>query len=211
MPVRERTNRHARDAPKREGLARTVDQSINRLFKDCALRHGQPRGTIILPAFATTLLLPLLLASTPDAAAKRRAGAEAPVQLAQVTIEQRVIIRIPTMREGQASVMREGAPLPPPEVRLKEVKGPKCLQLNRLRGAVINPASGVTMVTLLREQFRAHFSRSCRPAEFYAGFYIEPNKDGALCARRDTLHSRNGSTCEIEKFSRLVPDDDDDD
>ncbi len=162
------------------------------------------------------LLLPLLLATSPDAVGRRSVNAQAQsaqasVQLAQVTIEQRVIIRIPTMRNGPASVMREGEPPPPPENRLKEVKGPKCLQLNRVRGAVINAANGVTMVTNLREQFRAHFGRACRPADFYAGFYIEPNKDGALCAGRDMLHARSGSTCEIEKFSRLVIDDDDDD
>lgn len=168
-------------------------------------------GENSLPALTMPLLLPLLLASSPDAIGRRSVSAQAPVQLAQLTIEQRVIIRIPTMRNGPASVMREGEPSPPSESRLKEVKGPKCLQLNRLRGAVINAANGVTMVTNLREQFRTHFGRACRPADFYAGFYIEPNKDGALCAGRDMLHARSGSTCEIEKFSRLVIDDDEDD
>lgn len=165
-----------------------------------------------MPAFTTTLLLPLLLASAPDAAQKRRpdpAPLPASTQWAQLTIEQRVIIRIPTVRgEQRSSLMREGAAPPLPAPVLKEVKGPKCLQLNRVRGAVINPTSGVTMLTVPRERFRTHFGRACRAADFYAGFYIEPNKDGAICAGRDTLHARNGSTCEIVKFSRLVPDED---
>lgn len=130
---------------------------------------------------------------------------EAPTQWAQLTIEQRVIIRIPTMRDGQRSGLMREKNEPPPAPALKETKGPKCLQLNRLRSASVSPENGVTMLVVPREQFRAHFGRACRPADFYAGFYIEPNKDGALCAGRDTLHARSGSTCEIVKFSRLVP------
>ncbi|HWJ70455.1 MAG TPA: hypothetical protein VNS79_10460 [Sphingobium sp.] len=155
----------------------------------------------------TTLLLPLLLASASDSIDNRRPDAlEGATRLAQLTIEQRVIIRIPTMRNGlRSSLMRERDETPPPAPALKEMKGPKCLQLNRLRGATISAEEGVIMVVVPREQFRPHFSRACRPADFYAGFYIEPNKDGALCAGRDTLHARNGSTCEIVKFSRLSP------
>lgn len=156
----------------------------------------------------------MLLASAPDATPAH--GSEAPsenqlagTQWAQVTIEQRVIVRIPTMRPRQqpSSAMTEAAPVPPPPpVRWKETKGPKCLPLGGIRGAVLTAQNGVTMVTTRQEQYRAHFSRSCRAADFYAGFYIQPNDDGALCAGRDTLHARNGSTCEIEKFSRMIPD-----
>lgn len=143
----------------------------------------------------------MLLAAAPDAPKVPSSS-----QWAQVTIEQRVIIRIPTVRPRgeRSSLTAEAAPAPPP--RLRETKGPRCLPLNRIRGAVITMLNGVTMVTSQSEQFRTHFGRACRPADFYAGFYIEPNKDGAICAGRDTLHARNGSTCEIEKFSLLVPE-----
>jgi len=163
-----------------------------------------------LPVFATPLLLPVLLASAPDVGRNRPPDGDAlpaPTQWAQLTIEQRVIIRIPTVRSGQrSSLMREDDASPLPAPAMKEEKGPKCLQLNRVRGAVINPTSGVTMLTVPRERFRTHLGRACRAADFYSGFYIEPNKDGAICAGRDTLHARNGSTCEIVKFSRLVVD-----
>lgn len=150
----------------------------------------------------------MLLASAPDAIPRRSDGAPAapsrPIELAQVTIEQRVIIRIPTVpvRPARTNAMDERAPAPP--IRWKESKGPKCLPLNRIRGAVITATSGVTMVTGRDEQFRAHFGRACRPADFYSGFYIQPSKDGSLCAGRDTLHARNGSACEIEKFSKMT-------
>lgn len=160
-----------------------------------------------MPAFTTTFLLPVLLASAADAAPPRNGETQPGRQWAQVTIEQRVIIRIPTVRQRdpqRSSVVSEAPAPPAPPIRWKELKGPKCLPLNGIRGAVITTLSGVTMVTARQEQFRTHFGRSCRAADFYSGFYIQPNEDGALCAGRDTLHARNGSTCEIEKFSRMV-------
>jgi hypothetical protein len=166
-----------------------------------------------LPTFPPPFLLPLLLV-----AAATSAMAQEPmpgVQLAQVTIEQRVIIRIPLVRPQTAA---RGASLPQPipdapqnASAVKEVKGPKCLKLDKLRGAVINAAAGtITMLTDKDERFRTHFGRMCRAADFYSGFYVQPNKDGSICVGRDTLHARNGSTCDIERFGKLVPDDDDD-
>lgn len=170
-----------------------------------------------MPLFAPPLLLTLLLATAP-AVLPPPANLQSArgIELAQLTIEQRVIIRIPIVPPTAPSpdlppdARGAGlAPLPqpePPQVpTMKEVKGPKCLRLNRLRGAVISMASGITMVTDKNEHFRAHFSRMCRAASFYQGFYIQPDKDGHLCAGRDVLHARNGSVCAIERFSRLVP------
>jgi hypothetical protein len=144
----------------------------------------------------------LRLSDTPPAVPART------VDLAQVVIEQRVIIRIPTIRPGaqRSSVIRETAAPPPPPIRWKEVKGPKCLPLNGIRGATSSLNEGVTLIGGRNEQYRTHFSRSCRTTDFYSGFYIQPHEDGAICAGRDTLHARNGSTCEIEKFSRMVPE-----
>ncbi|MCW2388423.1 hypothetical protein M2333_001469 [Sphingobium sp. B11D3B] len=122
------------------------------------------------------------------------------VQLAQLSIEQRVIIRIPTM----PAQPRTAAPAPP-VIQWKEGRGPRCLPLNLIRAAVVTHADGVTMVVSNTERYRAHLGRACRAADFYSGFYISPDKDGVLCAGRDMLHARNGSACEIERFSRLTP------
>jgi hypothetical protein len=162
-----------------------------------------------LPAFTTTLLLPALLATAADALPRGDAPSRPqPVQLAQVTIEQRVIIRIPMVppRGATRSSLSTPSAPEPPSMRWKEAKGPKCLSLKLIRGAHIAPLGGITMLTSRNERIRAHFDRGCRPADFFAGFYIEPHKDGALCAGRDTLHARNGMTCEIEKFSKLLPE-----
>jgi len=149
----------------------------------------------------------MLLASAPDADVPvLRAG----TQLAQVTIEQRVIIRIPVVqtRMPRADSARQSvAPPPPPPAPIREVGGPRCLPLARIQGAIINMDSGVVMIAGRHQRFRAYFGRACRAVDFYAGFYVEPAGDGALCAGRDELHARNGSSCTIERFSRLVRDD----
>jgi len=163
----------------------------------------------VLLDFASPIIASVLLMAASGVAAAPDVPQYEPVQLAQVTIEQRVIIRIPTVPPPR----QRGAGIAPPLSQLrdapevKEVKGPKCLKLERIRGAVINTESGITMLTDKDERFRAHFGRRCRAADFYSGFYIEPNKDGTICAGRDLLHARNGSTCDIERFGKLLPDD----
>lgn len=131
------------------------------------------------------------------------------MQFSQLTIEQRVIIRVPVVPQrapAAPSAVQRDRPPPSPE-EYKEVKGPKCLQMRNLRGAIVEGERTLMLFSAPGERYRAHFGKSCRGADFYAGFYIVPNKDGAICAGRDDLHTRNGSTCEVQRFSRLVPDD----
>lgn len=173
-----------------------------------------------MPAFVSPFIATLLLAAAPGF------GAHAPgprepqhpqartdhIQLAQLTIEQRVIIRIPTelpredreRRRYEREQDDDWSPRAPP-LEIKEIKGPKCLALNHIRGAAISLENGVTMVTGRGKRFRVHFNRKCDSEDFYSGFYIEPPKDGALCAGRDSLHARNGSICAITHFTQLVP------
>ena len=160
-----------------------------------------------MPLFTSFIALPLLLSGANEPA--RLMGiwlvsVERPVELAQLSIEQRVIIRIPTM-PGRATGVLDDAP--PSAIRWKESKGPRCVPLGLIRAAAVTSEGGVTMVVNRRERYRAHLNRSCRTADFYAGFYITPTKDGVLCADRDMIHARNGSVCEIEKFGRLSPED----
>lgn len=169
-----------------------------------------------MPKFAPSIVLSAVLAVAAAAATPEDRPDMTRVQLAQVTIEQRVIIRIPMVRTtapnaGQRASIAPPIPDEPQAPTVKEVKGPKCLKVDRLRGALINPVTGmVTMLTDKDELFRAHFGRMCRAADFYSGVYIQPTKDGSICVGRDTLHARNGSSCDIERFGKLVVDDDDD-
>lgn len=160
-----------------------------------------------MPLFTSLIILPLLLSGASESVrlTERRANdGGQPIELAQLSIEQRVIIRIPTM-PGRAPGAASDALASP--IRWKESKGPRCVPLGLIRAAAVTPDRSVTMVVNRRERYRAHLGRSCRTADFYAGFYITPNKDGVLCADRDMIHARNGSVCEIEKFGRLSPED----
>lgn len=153
----------------------------------------------------------LLVAIAMDGAADAPPrGGEVVLAQAQLTIERRVIIRVPVMPRGGAAraAAMQAADVPPaPPVELKETKGPKCLTVRNLRGAIVEGERTLQLFSAPGERYRAHFGRSCRGADFYSGFYIAPSKDGSLCAGRDDLHTRNGSTCEVQRFTRLVPDD----
>ncbi len=173
-----------------------------------------PEGIIDLFKLAPPILLSVLACATAAAQTPPESRPQTlpmtRVQLAQVTIEQRVIIRIPLVRPGAPNRRGTAAAPPLPDdaeaPAFRETKGPKCLRVDQLRGAVINPVTGVTMVTDKEERFRTYFGRMCRAADFYSGFYVEPHQDGSICAGRDVLHARNGSTCSIERFGKLVPE-----
>jgi hypothetical protein len=125
-----------------------------------------------------------------------------PVVLAQLTIEQRVIIRVPMVRPPA----KPRAPAPPPQTEWDEKKGPRCLAIRSIRAAGISSDSGVDLILTNGERYRARLERGCTTDDFYMGFYIEPSEDGSLCAARDELKARGGRECEITAFRRLVPE-----
>jgi hypothetical protein len=125
-----------------------------------------------------------------------------PVELAQMTIEQRVIIRVPLARQRARAPQSEEAP-----VEWKEKKGPKCLAIRSIRSASISAQSSIDMMLLSGERYRARLERGCRAVDFWSGFYVEPSKDGSLCAGRDSVQARGGTECEIDAFRKLVAED----
>lgn len=130
------------------------------------------------------------------------ASAEGSVRFAQVTIEQRVIIRVPLVAPP-----RPGRPAPPPPVQdWDEKKGPRCLAIRSIRSADLTGRNSVDLILSNSQRYRARFGRGCQSAAFYSGFYIEPTADGSLCAGRDDVQSRGGISCEVDSFRRLVPE-----
>ncbi|PZU56733.1 MAG: hypothetical protein DI547_15860 [Sphingobium sp.] len=121
------------------------------------------------------------------------------VQLAQLTIEQRVIIRVPLARA-------RGRVQAPPPVAWDEKKGPKCVAIRSIRQANIIVDDGIDMLMVDGKRFRARLERGCQSVNFWSGFYIEPTKDGSLCAGRDAIQARGGTECEIDTFRKLVPE-----
>lgn len=125
--------------------------------------------------------------------------------MAQMTIQQRIIIRVPVHRRGKAP------PRPSEEGRggWQEKKGPRCIALRSIRGAMIAVDDGVDLVLADTHRYRAKLGRGCDSMGFYSGFYVEPHADGSLCSGRDELQARSGMSCSIDLFRRLVPSDDD--
>lgn len=140
-------------------------------------------------------ILLLLSASTGD-----------PVQWAQLSIQQRVIIRVPMVKKGRAPARIA------PEARnaWEEKKGPRCVALRSIRGASIVVENGVDLILADDHRYRARLERGCDSTGFYSGFYVEPDADGSLCSGRDELQARSGLSCAIDSFRRLIPVDGDD-
>ena len=115
-------------------------------------------------------------------------------RFAQLTIRQRVIVRVPR------------TPLPPmAPTRWKERKGPRCIPAQQLAGALPGDEGAVDIVLAGGSRVRARLSRACRQIDYYATFYVRPGPDGQICARRDPIRTRAGGTCEIERFRALTP------
>jgi hypothetical protein len=119
-------------------------------------------------------------------------GGGEPVLLAQLTVRQQVIIRVPTHR-------RPG----PPARGWREKNGPKCIPAGALAGAQIS-TEGVDLLLKGGARVRAKLSR-CPPLDYYSGFYIKPGDDGRICEDRDSIRVRSGGSCEIDRFKGLVP------
>lgn len=126
-----------------------------------------------------------------------------PEQWAQVTIQRRVIIRVPmgTRRKGAAP------PAPRQDKEWEEKKGPKCVALRSIQSAAIVAPDAVDLLLADDHRYRAKLERGCRSMGFYSGFYVEPQADRSLCAGRDELQARSGMTCVISSFKRLVEPD----
>ena len=59
----------------------------------------------------------------------------------------------------------------------------------------------ITSISCLRnrQRIRAGSTSDCPALDFYGGFYLQPD-DERICAKRDSIHSRMGGSCRIERF-----------
>lgn len=117
------------------------------------------------------------------------------MELAQVIIRQRLIVRVPAR---PVAVM-------PPKIKWKEKKAPRCLPMSGVAGAAVIEQNSVDLMMKGGRRIRARFESSCPALDYYSGFYIVPTKDGQICADRDSIHTRAGGECQITRFRSLVP------
>ncbi|GGB21971.1 hypothetical protein GCM10011380_09420 [Sphingomonas metalli] len=140
--------------------------------------------------------LPLSILSLASTA---MAFADLPDASAQVTIHERITIRVPRM--VAAPIQRIVAP----RRDWKERKGPKCLGMTQLAAAAITSTSAIDLLLADGRWMRARLDGDCRSADFYSGLYLRPGSDGQICAKRDVIRIRSGAKCAIEAFRTLQP------
>lgn len=138
--------------------------------------------------------LPLALLAL---AAPALAAAAPQVELAQLTIRQRLIVRVPSMPPPRITPARP--------IEWKEKKGPSCIPVAELGGAIVTARDRIDLVLRGGRRVRAEFDDDCRGLDFYRGFYLKPAADGMVCAGRDVVRSRSGAKCPVERFRKLVP------
>ena len=95
-------------------------------------------------------------------------------------------------------------PRPMRTVEWVEHKGPKCIHSSDIRGAFLSGNDQVDFVMDGRRLLRAELDETCPALDFYAGFYLTSD-DGKICVKRDSIRSRMGGACGIDKFRRLEP------
>ena len=140
---------------------------------------------MVLPSSLTALIVSLsawlgLTAEAPD-----------PPQLVQrMIVHDEIIIHVPIAQRRR------------PGLEWVEHKGPKCLSAAMIAGAAMASQSSIDFVLRDRRRVRAELDSDCGGLDFYGGFYVEP-RDGAVCAKREEIRSRAGSTCRIERFRSL--------
>jgi hypothetical protein len=127
----------------------------------------------------------LLGASSPEAA---RAG----MPVRPIVRRDQIILHVPIAQRRD------------PPFKWVERKGPRCVAAGMIAGAAMASPSAIDFVLRDRRRVRAKFDSDCAGLDFYGGFYVEP-RDQAVCAKREEIRSRAGSTCRIERFKSLVP------
>ncbi|MEH3046574.1 hypothetical protein [Sphingomonas adhaesiva] len=151
-----------------------------------------------LPPLVLALVAPLAVsARAPDAPPP-------PARWAQVTIHERLIIRIPRMPRGAAAASAMSARAFSP-VTWEERKAPRCVTMTAITGAMLDREGEVDLVVEGTKRVRAKLNDDCPTLDFYSGLYLKPTGDGKMCARRDSIRSRSGARCTIAAFRTLVP------
>ena len=111
----------------------------------------------------------------------------------RLIVQDEVILRVPV----------QPRPLLP-QFEWVEKKGPKCVRVADIQRALLSGSEQVDFILTDRGRIRAQFDEDCPALDFYGGFYLQL-QDDRLCAHRDAIHSRIGTSCTIERFKQLVP------
>ena len=115
------------------------------------------------------------------------------VEIAQLILRERVIVRVPATTRT------------PPIVRWRQRRGPRCVPADNLAGAAVMAPDSIDLLARGGRRVRAQLEDACPALDYYSGFYLTPSVDRQLCAGRDAIHARSGGACQIKRFRLLVP------
>lgn len=132
-------------------------------------------------------LLSALLAGSEEPSATR-------ASVRVTTVEERLIIRVPVVPRPRARL----------NIRWEEEKGPKCLPADSIARAFLSGPDSIDFLLRSRQLVRARLDSDCDGLDFYGQLYVQP-EDDRICAKRDTIRSRMGGSCRIQRFRALVP------
>ena len=146
---------------------------------------------LIRTALLPTMVLALSMLPGSAAPADR-------VTIAQLTITHSLVVRIPGWR-------RSATTPPAPGTQFKEHKGPRCIDAAAIGGAAISAPDSVDFTLKGGQRVRAKLEEQCPALDYYSGFYVVPPPDGKICADRDSIHTRSGGDCGVDRFRALTP------
>ncbi|HKX90814.1 MAG TPA: hypothetical protein VJM15_00095 [Sphingomicrobium sp.] len=115
-------------------------------------------------------------------------------EVTRLTVQDEVILRVPIQKRPLA-----------PQFDWREKKGPKCIPAGAIRRGMLSGPEQIDLILSGGSRVRAEFDEDCPALDFYGGFYLQYGRDQQICAKRDAVHSRIGSSCRIERFKLLVP------
>lgn len=116
--------------------------------------------------------------------------------VAQVQFQRSSIVRVPPAAPPSRSV---------PVVRWKEKGAPNCIKWSSMAAAMVSSPTTIDLVVRGGTRYRVKLEKSCQAIDFYSGFYVKATRDGRICEDRDSIHSRSGGECLIDKYKTLVP------
>lgn len=94
------------------------------------------------------------------------------LHLAQLTIRQRIVIRIPTPRAQSLPIPRPVRP------EMEEHKGPRCVAIDALAGSGVARTDSVDLAMTDGKLLRAKLADNCPALDFYAGVYVSQRRTG---------------------------------
>lgn len=95
--------------------------------------------------------------------------------------------------------------VPPPVVAYREKRGPGCIDANAIAGVAVSGPDAVDFILKGGQRVRAKLADACPALDYYSGFYLSPQSDGRVCADRDSIRTRSGGDCQIDRFRKLEP------